>query len=118
MLINKFYPLRNMKEKIIYSKIYDYKEYQVNYPKILKYIKDNFIEGPIIGSLLNFKQDYTTLNKDVLIKVTQDINETKDDNNYKSTITVEKVGPNAKKLSEIENILIKDGFKTKPQKKH
>jgi len=99
-----------MKEKNIYSKIYNYQGYQVDYPKVLEYIKNNFIEGIITGSLLNSKQDYITLDKDVLIKVTQNINEMKEANNYKFTITIEKVGPNTKKVSEIETLLLKEGF--------
>jgi hypothetical protein len=100
-----------MKEKRTYSKVYDYRGYQMGYPTILNYIKDNFIEGPITGNLLNSKQDYIALDKDVLIKITADIGGMKGKNKYKSTITVEKVGPNADKKSEIENILLKEGFK-------
>ncbi|MEK6833508.1 MAG: hypothetical protein AABY32_05675 [Nanoarchaeota archaeon] len=99
-----------MKEKKAYSRIYDYRGHQADCPKISKYIEDNFIEGPITGSLLNSKQDYIAVDEDVLIKVTQNINETKEGNNYKSTITIEKVGPNAKKVSGIETFLLSEGF--------
>ena len=100
-----------MKEKKTYSKIYNHNGYQESYPKISKYIENNFIEGSITGSSFNSKQNYLTLDKDVLIKVTPDIGKMIDSENYRADITVEKVGLNGQKQSLIEKFLLNEGFK-------
>jgi hypothetical protein len=95
-----------MKKIKVYKR--DYKK-DDEYYELKKYIQDNFI--PDEKDSGNYEQKYIGLEENVFVRLSLKFNKFDMDSVYKSEITIEKIGPNADKESEIETLLLNKGFK-------
>ena len=99
-----------MKKTIVYNKSYKKEE---EYYKLKGLIKDNLLIDENYTHSERFEQRYIGIEDNVIIRLSMKFDTLGMNSSYTSDITVEKVGSNAKKTTEIETILLKEGFKTK-----
>jgi len=101
-----------MKETIIYNKKYKKED---KYYKLKGLIKDNLLIDENYTLSERFEQKYIGIENNVIIRLSMKFDKGNINSSYNSGITVEKVGFNAKKVTEIETILLKEGFKPESQ---
>lgn len=97
-----------MKATIVYNKKYKKDD---EYYKLKGLIKDNLLLNENYTPSERFEQKYIGIEDNVIIRLSMKFGAWGMNSSYNSNITVEKVGSNAKKVTEIESILLKEGFK-------
>jgi hypothetical protein len=97
-----------MKETIVYSKKYNEED---NYYKLKELIKNNLLVNENYTPSERLEQKFIGIEDNVIVRLSMKFNTGIINSSHDSNITVEKVGSNAKKITEIETILLKEGFK-------
>lgn len=97
-----------MKKTIVYNKKYKKEE---EYYKLKEFIKDNLLMDENYIRSERFEQKYIGIEDNVMLRLSMKFDTCKINSFYNSDIVVEKVGLNTKKLTEIEKVLLKNGFK-------
>ena len=99
-----------MKETKVYKQNYKREE---EYYNLVGNISNNFLMDEKFLSSKSHERKYLGIEKNVLIRISLEFSRKDEKSDYKSVITIEKVGSNTKKISKIETFLLKKGFKSK-----
>jgi len=101
-----------MKTTIVYNKKYKKED---EYYKLKGLLKNNLLMDENYTSSERFEQKYIGIEDNVIVRLSMKFDTGTMNSFCNSNITVEKVGSNAKKVTEIESILLKKGFKPESQ---
>jgi hypothetical protein len=88
----------------VYKRQYKKKERE-NYYTLIKEIKDNSFDAS------DEERRYFTFDGKVLVKISPDFSTSTYNNLSSARIAIEKIGPTANDKSEIEKLLLNEGFK-------
>ena len=100
-----------MNKKEVYKRSYSEKELN-KYNKLVEFIKKNYRENMKWLDSKMYKHNYLDFDGNFnTITFIQPLSKNYNNSHYTAEIIIEKMGPDLTKLSEIENMLIKEGFK-------
>ncbi len=88
----------------VYKRDYE-KSNEEDYYDLIGKIKKNSFRG------MPSEREFLTFDGDFLLKISMDMSKSYSSENRQARIMIEKVGPNPEINSEIENLLIEEGFK-------